>query len=150
MEWIYTVGIANPQIEEQDCLNTVKAYCLGDKFGIPQLKNNVLEALARANIPKTTTTSESAIYAFEHTIRGSGLRTMLTDILATSIQDGAIVLNGTTARSSSDGSVNFTWPDFFEGGGEYVSAVLSRFVGGNAVKCWTTKGKDHLQHAEAE
>lgn len=149
--WVYRVGVAiELEFVIEDCLNSVKAYCLGENFGMAGFKKDILGALARANKPKVTLTPESVIYAFEHTTRGSGLRTMLTNILATSIQDGDIVLNGNTARSSSDGSADLTWPELFEGGGEYVSPVFGRFVRGNAVKCWTTKRMDHLENVEGE
>lgn len=148
--WVYTFARTKNRFVIKDCFNSVKVYCLGDKFGMAPFKNDMLRALARTNKPKLTITPQSVIYAFEHTTSGSGLRTMLTVILATSIQDGTIVLNGNNARSSSDGFADLTWPEFFEGGGEYVSAVLSRFVGGNAVNCWTTKRDSHVEHVEGE
>lgn len=148
--WVYNFARTEYRCVIKDCLDSIKAYCLGDKFGMAPFKNDMLQALARTNKPKVTITLESVIYAFEHTPGGSGLRTMLTDILATSIQDGTIVLNGNIAGGSSDCFADLTWPEFFEGGGEYVSAVLSRFVGGNSVKCWTTKRGSHVEDVEGE
>ena len=149
-QWIYTVGIAKPKIDQKECLDIVKAYCLGDKLGMPQFKNDVLIALGRANYPEITITPESVIYAFEHTISGSGLRALLADILATSIQDGAIKLNADTMYSQSDASEVSPWLMLFESGGEYVSAVLNNFVGGNTVKSWVIKKANYLEDVEGK
>ena len=59
-------------------------------------------------------------------MKGSGLSNMLIDILATSIQNGAIKMNESIVE-------DLTWPEFFEGGEEVITATLSRFVGGDSV-----------------
>ncbi len=145
VQWIYVIGVTKLSIGERDCSNIVKAYCLGDKFGITHFRNDVLGVLARANHPMFNLTHQSVIYTFEHTLKGSALRIMLTDMIATSIQDGAIKLDENTVRSPSNGSADLTWSELSEGGGEYVSAVLSKFVGGDTVRSRTTKTQYYVE-----
>ena len=148
VQWIYAIGIARPFprftiVAESDCLNIVKAYCLGDKLGAIRFKNDILLALARAMVKanRSLLTPESILYAFEHTVNNSGLRTMLADILAQSIEDGTIKLSGNTSE-------DLTWSEFFNSGGKYISAVLGRFVGGNVTKTWMMNKRNHVEYIE--
>ena len=152
--WIYTVGLTghhsfNIKLREDHCFIFVKAYCLGDKFGIPRFKNDALRALAAVNLVQLRITPESVIYAFDHTMKGSGLRAMLTDMLATSIQSGVVKLKQNTVHSQPNDSEDPNWSELFEGGGEFVSAVLNKFVG-NALVSWIKNPQDHLEGDEEQ
>ena len=135
VQWIYisviptarSVGVVD--VEEKDCLKLVKAYCLGDKFQIPQFKIDALKAVDRANISQLAITPECITCAFGNSMRHSSLTKLLVDILATSVEDKAIELKMNTPRSTSNDLKDMTWSDFFELGGEFVHAFLGEI-------CW--------------
>lgn len=127
-QWIYSIDLARPghpfgQVEGRDCLKLVKAYCIADKFGVAPLQFHALRALEDANRSQSTITPECIIYAFEHSIKNSALRQMLTGIIAVAIHDGTLEL----MYSSSNESEGSRWLELFELGGEFVSALIVDF-----------------------
>ncbi|MCJ1251798.1 hypothetical protein MMC30_009036 [Trapelia coarctata] len=127
VQWLYTY---NPETNKNalahfqfSTISLIKAYCMGDMFGVLDFKNAVMAKLFDAHLWRhfiTSFTPECLNYALENSLSGCPLQKLLADICACRILSAS--LSGDKAAE---------WQEIFDGKEEFAAAVITRVAMGS-------------------
>ena len=121
-------------------LDTVKTYCLADKFGIPELRDATIHKLYSANLAKSSDillTPSCIEYATQNSMPGCPLQMLMTDLCAQLIMNGG-------AKEDENGEWKALFNDDNHRVKEIMAQVEQTLIG---LTCGVRKLTDYLEDA---
>lgn len=126
VQWLYTYNSETNHISlahfQFSTISLIKAYCMGDMFGVLDFKNAVISKLFDAHLWRyfiTSLTPECVIYAMQNSLSGCPLQKLLADVCACRILNDSLG-TGNDAQ----------WEELFEGDEDFVIEVMTRVATG--------------------